>query len=48
MVELAEIDPFFNIDEFDPEMPLARNIAELDWDKARPLLEEFVELSGVE
>jgi hypothetical protein len=46
VVELADIDPFFNMDASDPLIP--ENFAELDWERALPLLEEFAELSSVE
>ena len=46
VVELADIDPFFDIDNPDPEIP--EDFAELDWDTAKPLLEELVELSVIE
>jgi hypothetical protein len=47
-VELADIAPFFNVDEFDLEMPVPDNFMDLDWDRALPLLEEFAELTEAE
>jgi hypothetical protein len=47
-VELADIDLFFDMDNFDLEMPIPDNFMELDWDRALPLLDEFVELTDAE